>query len=450
MRKVLVALVALFTIAAGAIAPASAVDGKEYFVVEEALPFEALDGATPFWGIDVEAGYRFEVPDDWNGDLVMWAHGYAGQGQELFVQNPPQGLREYLIANGYAWGASSYSMNDYTVATPAKETRRLTQRFKRITGADHPAHRYLLGVSMGGNITTYSGERYRGFYDGLLPACGVQNPDGLFDYFLDTNLAFQSLGGTKRFPVTLADAAEYLTVDVQQNKAALEAAPGTWPVALNEKGENLKNLVEVESGGDRPNFDNAWFFWNGIAGDFMWQNGIDTGTVPIAGQINGNVGTTYQFDGDAALTDAEAALNADITRVQKDRYLPYQRKEVPAATGRFVDPMLTMHTLGDLFVPYSMQVEYKDLVDQNGFSNKLVQRAIRGVQHCGFTTPEWITAFQDLENWAENGVKPEGDSVSPEAVADPSYGCKFTQDTPGAPDAHVLNDPCGGDDMSAG
>jgi hypothetical protein len=447
MKKLLVGLIALFTIAAGAISPASAVGGKTYTVVEEALPFDALDGATPFWGVQGGAGYRYEVPEHWNGDLVMWAHGYAGTGTDLFVQNPPPGLRAYLIENGYAWGASSYSSNDYVVATPAKETRRLTQSFKEITGAGRqPAHRYLLGVSMGGNITTYSGERYRSFYDGLLPACGVQAPTDLFDYFLDTNLAFQSFGGTKRYPITLADAEEYLTVDVQDNKAALEAAPGTWPAVLNPNGEALKDLVEVESGGDRPNFDEAWLFWNGPAGDFLWQNGIDTGTVPIEGQFNGNADKIYQIDGDPAINDVEAALNADITRVERDRYLPYQRKEVPAASGRFVDPMLTMHTLGDLFVPFSMQTAYAEKVQDRGFPNKLVQRAIRGVQHCGFTTPEWITAFQDLENWVENGVKPDGDVVSdPAAVADPNYGCRFTQDTPGAPDAHVLAAPCDGD-----
>ena len=62
-------------------------------------------------GVWLGAGYRYEIPEDWNGDLVMWAHGFRGEGLELTVDNPP--FREYLLENGYAWGASSYDRNGY-------------------------------------------------------------------------------------------------------------------------------------------------------------------------------------------------------------------------------------------------------------------------------------------------------------------------------------------------
>ncbi len=442
MKKFLLSAVALVTLAAGVISPAAA-EEKEYVVVEAALPFDPLEGAEAFWGIQNGAGWQYEVPEHWNGDLVMWAHGYAGTGTDLFVQQPPQGLREYLIANGYAWGASSYSENDYRVATPAKETRRLAQSFKKFTGVKkQPAHRYLLGVSMGGNITAYSAERYRKFYDGLLPACGVLADKDLFDYFADANLAFQELGGNGELPV--ANPAQWLGVDVPANKAALEAAPGSWPFALNDDGEALKQLIELESGGDRPNFDEGWTFWNiAVEGqfdnsNFLWSLAIDTGTVPLEGQFNGNDGEVYQLDLDPALSAEEVAFNENIQRVERMSYLPYQRKELPENKGRFVDPMLTIHNLGDLFVPFNNEVEYYERVQANGFPNKLVQRAIRGAGHCDFTTAEWITSFQDLENWAENGVKPEGDIVNdPAAVADPSYGCRFTEGD------HFFAAPCG-------
>jgi len=44
-------------------------------------------------------------------------------------------------------------------------------------------------------------------------------------------------------------------------------------------------------------------------------------------------------------------------------------------------------------------------------SDLLVQRAIGGVNHCGFTTAEYEAAFADLVAWAEEGIKPEGDVV---------------------------------------
>src|SRR2546422_6794581 len=56
-----------------------------YFVDESKLPFDALAGTstTRSWGVHNGAGYRIEVPDNWNGDLVLYAHGFRGIGLEL-------------------------------------------------------------------------------------------------------------------------------------------------------------------------------------------------------------------------------------------------------------------------------------------------------------------------------------------------------------------------------
>jgi hypothetical protein len=40
---------------------------------------------------------------------------------------------------------------------------------------------------------------------------------------------------------------------------------------------------------------------------------------------------------------------------------------------------------------------------------------------------EQATAFADLVNWVENGVKPAGDDIlNPSTVANPSFGCAFS------------------------
>ena len=56
-------------------------------------------------GVLGTAGYKVEVPANWNGKLVMYAHGYAGTGATLGAGAPL--IRRYLIQNGYAWAASS-------------------------------------------------------------------------------------------------------------------------------------------------------------------------------------------------------------------------------------------------------------------------------------------------------------------------------------------------------
>ena len=74
----------------------------QYFVDSTKLPFAEIPGVATqrYWGIHNGAGYRIEVPVNWNGKLVMWAHGFRGTGLELTVDDHP--LRQFLVANGYA------------------------------------------------------------------------------------------------------------------------------------------------------------------------------------------------------------------------------------------------------------------------------------------------------------------------------------------------------------
>jgi hypothetical protein len=92
-------------------------------------------------------------------------------------------------------------------------------------------------------------------------------------------------------------------------------------------------------------------------------------------------------------------------------------------------PVLTMHTLGDLFVPFSMEQLYARRVAAHGDSGLLVQRAIRDIGHCAFSEGELNQAFGDLARWVHEGVRPAGDDVlTPSVVAAPNYGCRFTID----------------------
>jgi pimeloyl-ACP methyl ester carboxylesterase len=418
---------------------AGAQQRSDYFVDESKLPFTAAPGATAHWGVHGGAGWRAEYPDNWNGTLVVWAHGFRGSGLELTVDDHP--LRTLLIPAGFAWAASSYSRNDYDITAGVQSTNALVGMLNDEVG--DASRVYLTGASMGGHVTAVSIEQFPELYDAALPICGVLADYELFDFFLDFNSAAQEIAlGSSAFPV---EPVSYLFGQVPQIKTNLESFPGGWPVFLNADGENFKNLVELRSGGDRPNFDEAWFFWNTFPdfgsgpGNFLFDLGIGDGTLPrTPGNGVDNTDVVYQFDGDPALTAEEQALNDGIIRVEQDSQ---GRKgglaQVPRTTGNITIPVLSLHNLGDLFVPFHNEVVYAQRVADQGNSNLLVQRAIRGVNHCEFTPTEFATAFLDLVAWEQAGVKPAGDVVlDPAAVADPLYGCNFT-DGP-----HVLGTLC--------
>ncbi len=450
MRKRLALAIVAVLLLLLAFTPAAADEPEiEYVVAEETLPFAAWPGyedSTRLWGVLDGAGYRIEIPADWNGELVMWAHGYRGTGTVLFFNPEELPFREYLLENGYAWAMSTYSRNDYDVEAGIVDTNKLRKYFRSTIAK--PERTYIAGVSMGGHITAATVEIYRRAYDGALPVCGVVGDFELFDFFLDFNVAAQQIAlGTSQFPVDPA----YPVTTAQTIKAELEAVPGGWPVVLNEDGERFKQLVELRSGGDRPNFDEAWFFWNsfpesgsGIPGNFLFDLGSGDGTLPgREGSVVKNIDVFYHVDLDPGYSGYERLLNRTITRVRPDRgarrYMGVQN--VPAVRGRMRIPVLTMHNLGDLFVPYHNEVVYAQETAARGNSHLLVQRAIRGVGHCGFTVSEYETAFADLVNWVETGERPAGDVVlDPAAVAAPDYGCQFTDfDTPGG---HTLATPC--------
>jgi len=396
---------------------------SKYYVDETKLPFDALPGTDTarYWGVHGGAGYRIEVPESWNGKLVLYCHGYQGYVPELTITNPS--IRKYLVDNGYAWAASSYSTNGYDPKAGVKDTHDLAEFFNGLVGK--PKRTYIIGHSMGGHITGVAIEQYPKSFDGALPMCGVMGDNELFDYFLDYHVVAQWLTETEvGFPFP----PDYTTAIIPQMKEELESVPNTFPYTLSADGIKLRTATKYFSGGARPLFNVAFSAW----GNFLFTVGLDGtlgGVVP--GNVEGNMGIVYQLDDNPAQSAEETQLNEEVLRVAPDpqgRH-PNGLANVPSISGNISIPVLTLHTIGDLFVPFLMEQIYAERVAAQGKSGLLVQRIIRDVGHCGFKTAEQETAFAALVNWVENGLKPVGDDVlTPSVVAGPKYGCQFTQE----------------------
>ncbi|MGC3987792.1 MAG: alpha/beta hydrolase [Pseudorhodoferax sp.] len=411
-------------------------DSRQFSVDETRLPFAAVAGAPEtdrWWGVLRGAGYRIEVPRNWNGMLVMYAHGYGGTGATVSVSDAP--IRAHLIAQGYAWAASSFSSNYYDVRAGIEDTNALALAFQQI-GAQNgrtlaaPKKTYIIGTSMGGHIAaaaveaeTIATANNPVRYDGAVPMCGVLGDTELYDYFGASQIAAQQLAGV---PATAWPVADWATL-APQVRAALFT---TFPSATTPLGDQYKEIVKQLTGGERPMFN------EGFAGA---MNATVWGTFGRDGTINGILNkdgydTTrivYQFDNDPAQTAAEAAFNQVAYRLKADPEANRLRRDglrwFPKTAGQINVPVVTIHTLGDVYVPFSMEQIYKRRTMALGTDRWLVQRAIRGVSHCDFTLDEQTAAFDAMTNWEQNGVKPAGDEVLDRAtVADPAYGCKFS------------------------
>ena len=177
-----------------------------------AAPGDVVDmSTTSRWaGVLGGAAYRVEVPANWNGKLVMYAHGYAGTGAALGITNPS--IRRYLVQNGYAWAASSYSKNYYDVRAGVEDTNALALEFTRIAAANSrtlpdPTRMYITGHSMGGHITAAAIEdeatataNHKVKYNGAVPMCGVVGDSELFNEFAAMQVTAQALAGQPNYP----------------------------------------------------------------------------------------------------------------------------------------------------------------------------------------------------------------------------------------------------------
>ena len=398
------------------------------------------------------AAYRIEVPPHWNGTLVMYAHGFRGDGNVVWADEPQ--LRQYFVDHGYAWAGSSYAMNGYDPGDGVVDTHDLLEAFPSITGL-HPSQAIMTGLSMGGEITTAEIEAYRGDFAGAMPSCGVLAGNDLFDYYLGANVTAAALTRTTiAYPTTLAAGTAYAPAyqtAVQSELPALgitpDAATGglTFTTDLTRTGTLWADTVEQLSGGTRPGFQSALDYWDSFGFAPLTQvpflfglyPGLSGGTLGLAnGSVAGNEGTFYTFsDQPSRMLPQEIALNRAVLRVpvtatsSADALSP---AELPAIHGDPGIPVLSIHGIGDLFVPLSMDQRYDKMMIAHGEGGLFVDRAIREVTHCGYTTNELAAGFSALVSWIATGHRPAGDDIlDPAVVASPYFGCRFTDPTAG-------------------
>jgi pimeloyl-ACP methyl ester carboxylesterase len=315
-------------------------------------------------------------------------------------------LRPHYVQRGFAWAASSYQVNGYDVEAGVADTYALIDLFKTVTG-ERPRDVVMTGASMGGHVTAVAIERYPKAFSGAMPVCGVLGDTALFDWFLDASA------------VAAARSGQRITLPVD---------PDTWraQVARFTPDRFWADVLERRSGGERPGFDAAIAYWSAARAlppytDLPFLFGVYPGLT--GAPIGGNRLTLYRSTDRLLPTAAEIRLNLAVTRVPPGG----DRTGAPRVHGRPSVPVLSLHDLGDLFVPFSMEQAYALRAAANGRSRLFVSRAIRGVGHCDFTRDELQQGFDDLTTWVDTGRRPGGDAIlDRRTVAAPVFGCRWT------------------------
>ncbi len=376
--------------------------------------FDALPHAKVSSGHYDGGTYHIEIPDRWNGELVLWAHGYTAnagvQGSRLRVGAPGVGegnpLRQHLITNGFAWAASSYRCNGYVPGQGLLDTMALTELFTKVNGGKAPSRTYLTGVSMGGHITLLGLQEFPTTFAGGLALC--PSGPGEMDFLTSVATASEFITGVRVTQPTRDQDVDRLTVLLGK------------PPAYTDKGRQLASIQVQISGGPRP------FAIEGLESRFIENASTitDGKSTEIWNRVASNADVRYAID--AGLGLSADAINAGVRRKTADAAArsargPYE--EAIPFDGRIERPVLTLHGSGDMYVPISLEQSLRRAVDDSGKSSLLVQRIVRSPGHCNFSGREQTDAFDALVAWARNGVRPEGDEVLGDLT---DAGMKFT------------------------
>ena len=376
-----------------------------------------LVGITPatadVGGIDIEgelngAAFEIRVPEDWNGTLVVYAHGFRdkadGPGEvdntaaDAFIADP---FEDVMLAAGYAVAGSAYRDNGWAVREGIADTRNLVRYFNDAVG--EPDTTIIFGVSMGSVVTFESIEAYDGLYDGAIPACAVgAGAPRAFDGTLAISLAYDAVYGWPAEWGTPGDVRDDLDFDT-------EVLPVLFGQLLAPDGpanfEFMRLVTGVPEGPEWP-FSNWYFATEGRAelerraGGPVAQNADHVYSLSAA--------DTAYLDAigmDAATIDSYLAhmdsqrWDAPPTRAYAQRYADY--------TGRLARPVLTLGTTVDALVPPSHISKYNETVAAAGSSDHVVNVYTDGIGHCAFTPTQTLAAVDAMQGWIDTGVAPD-------------------------------------------
>jgi pimeloyl-ACP methyl ester carboxylesterase len=337
--------------------------------------------------------YRVVRPTNWNGRLVLYAHGFVPSGAP--IELPPEGslLTSLLVPQGFAVAYSSFAENGWAIRDGAQRTHQLLGIFSARLG--RPARVYITGVSMGGLIAIKLSETYPAIYAGALPIGAVAGgPRRQFDYEANVWTLFDFL-----YPGVLpGDAANVPPgIDVTETivlpaLAAMEADPtgalmmaqiDQIPMPFATPDELVESILTalayyaIEFTDLNYRTHRQGFFDN-----------IDT-----------------QYTG-ALPPEQLQAINVGVERLAASPSALAYLEHFYNPSGALRIPTLTLATSRDPVVPGFHQIAYRDAVATAGASAFLVQREINRYGHLTFTPGELARAFNDLVLWVEFGIRP--------------------------------------------
>jgi hypothetical protein len=371
--------------------------------------------------------YTVAVPDEWNGSLVVHAHG--GPSPSYDESDGADDLEEWavMVDEGYAWVGSSYRRGGYGVRMAAEDTENARLLFVDAFG--RPERTYLHGQSWGGNVAAKVAETYgrvEGAYDGVLLTNGLLGGGSRgYDHRVDLRVVYQyycenlPLPTEEDHPLWQGLPADS-TLTIEDVGARVDECTGLFSEPDDRTARQQADLDDIlaVTGLSEDTLDTHMMYATFLFQDIVW-NRLD-GRNPF-----GNEGVEYSGSRD------DRALNAGVARFAADpdavRDLSYDSD----LTGEVSLPVLTLHAIGDRSVFVEHEAAYRATLEAAGNGDGLVQTFTTEDEHNGLSDAEYAASLAALNAWAGTGDRPTPASVARSCEdLDGTYGggCSYDLD----------------------
>ncbi|HMO04346.1 MAG TPA: hypothetical protein PKC67_13100 [Kiritimatiellia bacterium] len=324
------------------------------------------------------------VPErGWNGDVVVFSHGYRAITETIDYQNLTLGslyLPDVVQQLGFAFATTTYRQNGLAILEGVEDIRQLVLAFPRATG--RRAHRFILaGASQGGMVTTLALERYPSLFAGGLALCG---PIGNFTFQTDTISHFRVLfdyffpgvlpGSAVSVPPSMLE--DWHAIHRPAVLAALQAEPARWIEWMN--------VARAAYVPEDPST------WENTAMALLWYHTFTTadGQAKLGGNPFDNRRTVYRGSAD------DVALNAGVGRFAADATARWASRPYNTS-GVLRRPLVVLHTTGDEIVPFAHAPVYAWKNRATGSFPVTIYPIVR-YGHCTFTAGEIISGLMVL------------------------------------------------------
>jgi hypothetical protein len=355
--------------------------------------------------------YKIAVPDTWNGDLVVWSHGYSLSPIvpfEIDPANPLEGLGPLAglqMAEGYAVAASSFRMPGWAVFKTKNDLQALARVFERRVGV--PARIFLTGGSLGGLVTINAIETASlGNVVGGLSLCGPLAGSRNWDGAVDLRLAYDAIcalvpgaflpGGASGLPPGSSITPTQVALAVDACTGIL-TPPGSRTRPQQDRLSRLLRLVQIPESFLLTTMGFATF---GLAD-----------LVHDPKKLDGRIGA-----GNANVDYGDPVINAIIPRVTPDRRAARELARNYTPTGLVGSArIVSLHTDKDGLVIVENESEYATVVPPSSFTSAVVVEA--QPTHCGFTPAETVAAWEALRAWVAGAPQPNTASIQAACTA---------------------------------